>query len=147
MPETARIQEKDLWKLEVLFNPIFPVNTTANNENSVKQRRFLKMVLSHFYYSQSKHSNHRWYQDLVKRLMNNPLFRDLWVEVQQMPMGEMNEIENFTNKDFFTTPDGKQLHFYYFALPAFKDPRFLIEMHVPADRETFEYLDSMSGKK
>lgn len=132
-----KVYGNNLWKLEVMFTSH---SSTINDQNSPERRHFLAMTLAHFYHTQRKHSNEKWYQDLLKKLMNIPLFRELWIEIQAMPTKETTFIENFAEKDFFQTSDGQKIHLYYFALPAFNDPRFLVEMHVPADRVTLDYL-------
>lgn len=136
---SERILQNNLWKLEVMFHSSFQSNYAFDEHDNYKRKEFLGVVLSHFYHSQRNHTHEKWYQELIKRMMDNLIFRELWIDVQHTVI-QPSTIENFFDKDFFKTRDGNSLHLYYFALPAFNDPRFSVELHVPANRDAFDYL-------
>ena len=103
---------------------------------------FLLKALLYFKYTQKNRTRERWYQELIKKMMNNKLFKELWIESQSKVSNEYN-YSNFIAKYIVKKDKGinRQLNFYFFMIPVFRDPRFVIDYHIPANKQTFEYFE------
>lgn len=91
--------------------------------------------------AQRTKTKERWYQDHIKHMMNNNLFRELWPQAQKQVYFKY-DVTNYANKAITKKDkDGeKVLDFYFFVLPVYGDPRFSIEFYVPSDIETFQHF-------
>lgn len=126
--------------LEIIFSPDFPPNKNQAEENKKQWYAFQTKVLVQFQYAQRTRTKEKFYTELVGRMMKNPLFRELWLQAQQLTTQDI--ATNYGEKVFINPKNPKQvLRFTFFVVPMFKNPRFDIEFHVPADRETFEYFE------
>lgn len=114
-------------------------NKHLKGEKLKEWHDFLLEAIGQFKYEHRTRTKEKWYLDLVKKMMNDDLFRKLWKEAQipsKQPL--------FRDYSRFTTPHPKDknklLTFDIFCVHLIKDPRFFIEFQVPADLETFNYF-------
>jgi transcriptional regulator with XRE-family HTH domain len=126
--------------LTIVFNPDFILNKSGEVE---ERKKFLLRVLTHFQYSQKNRTRERWYQELIKGLMNNKQFQELWPTAQRQ-RGIESDILNFSMKSL-KTKTGEELQFYVFLTPVYADPRFILELHVPANKKTLEYFEDQNN--
>lgn len=125
--------------LELVFSLETYLNNLYTSEELENWHNWLEELLIHFRKAQRNRTKEDWYIKLIKKQMNNDLFRKLWGKTIGM------NLKNFTTdhglKTFIHPQDiTKRLRFYFFIVPVVKDPRFDIELHVPADLETFQYF-------
>jgi transcriptional regulator with XRE-family HTH domain len=142
-PQHLKVIEEKLPSLvEIVFEPNFNEGTLSSN-TSEDRKRFLLRFLKHFKYAQQARSREKWYEDLVKKMMNNDIFRELW-PAARIQNFEAYEVCNATGKDIFLTRADEQVHlqFHSFLMPIFGDPRFLVELSTPMSSETFDYFVS-----
>src|SRR3989344_6947150 len=69
--------------IEAIFDPNFILNRTKHPKELQERKKYLLRVLLHYLYEQRVRTGERWYQDLIKRMMNNSLFRELWPQALQ----------------------------------------------------------------
>lgn len=143
VPEETQKQRKKNYPR--IIENIFDQNSPFSNHNSSKVSQdeidFFKRVVLIFQYKQKNRINERWYQDLLKKMMNNDLFRKIWLEVQQNPSPDIDVTRcgNKINLHNIST-DEQDLKMYFFVSPVFKDPRFEIEFYIPTDLQTYKYF-------
>lgn len=125
--------------LELVFDPRFILNHPKNESEKKKRHEFLIRMLSHFQHAQKTRTREKWYQNLIKRMMNNELFKQLWSESQNY-VSVTYDVANYSPKFGIPSKEGQILNLYMFIVPVLKDSRFTIEFHTPADKETFEYF-------
>lgn len=128
--------------LELVFDPHFILNHPKNESEKKKRHEFLVRMLSHFQHAQKTRTREKWYQNLIKRMMNNELFKELWSKSQNYT-SVIYDVANYSPKFGIPAKEGKILNLYMFIVPVLKDPRFTIEFHTPADKETFEYFENI----
>ncbi|HSX39891.1 MAG TPA: hypothetical protein VLI92_04865, partial [Candidatus Saccharimonadales bacterium] len=97
-----------------------------------EDKSFYINMLVDFQLSQSGRTKERWYKDLIKRMLENDTFRELWSNLNTYN-SEKYQIDGFAIKSMHG------LKFYFFVLPVITDPRFFVEYYVPADVKTFKY--------
>ena len=128
--------------IDIIFDPDFSQNKTQNITESKERREFMVKTLMQFQHAQRQRTNEHWYQQLIKHMMGNSVFHDVWLEVRKK-MTERPLIADFSKKTI-KAKEGKKLNFYFFLTQLFNDPRFYIELYVPKDIETYKYFQ---GKK
>jgi transcriptional regulator with XRE-family HTH domain len=142
-PEIRKVIENEKpCLLEVVLHPNSPLRTFVSDEEKERGIEFFKRLLIHFQDEQKNRINEKWYQDLIKRLMGNDIFSDLWPKIQQQTKYDF-DVSKFGNKVLMQSvkDDGKTLDLYFFLVPVFKDPRFDIEFYVPANLESYKYFE------
>ncbi len=129
--------------LEILFNDkLIRNDDTRGKLLENRMRDFLKTIILNFKYEQRNRTKEKWYIDHVKSLMQNDLFRELWVETDMRDRANA-VIGKFATKSFIYPKDtSKMLHFFLFVVPVLKDPRFEIEFLIPQDKETYNFYTS-----
>jgi hypothetical protein len=147
--ENFYIAEKTLGKsvkkgkpnvLEIIFNPNFPLNKSGSQEDQAGWHAFLEYVVVQFQHAHRGRTREKFYTDLLGKMMTNPLFRDIWLKSQGAKI--QGVAKNYGIKVFMNPKNPKKkLTFNFFIVPVLTDPRFDIEFHTPADRETFEYFE------
>lgn len=138
------IKKEKLHILKIVFNPEFILNHPKNDEGKKRRYAFLIRMLLHFQYAQRARTREKWYQNLIKHMMNNNLFKMLWSESQNHT-SDSYDVSNYAPKFGIPAKDGGVLNLYMFLVPILKDPRFTVEFYVPADRETFEYFNKQKA--
>ncbi len=136
-----REAEKNMpWVLEIAFDPNLITNR-KDNFDEIERKDFLLRMLIEFLYEQRGRTRERWFQELIKRMMDNKLFRELWPEAQRQTKLECN-FTNFGYKSLIAIEGNKRqkLNFYYFVIPVFRNPRFLVQFYLPMDLETSKYF-------
>jgi hypothetical protein len=132
------VEEKFPNMIEIMFDPNFILNRSTEANKIDERNQFLLRILHHFQYAQRNRSREKWYQELVKRMMSNDMFRKLW-PIAQRDNGYHSDIINFAKKSL-TTENGQVLDFYIFLVPLYADPRFMLELHIPANEKTYEHF-------
>lgn len=134
-----RIREKNPWLIEILFDPDFIMNRLLKGRELQHWHNFLLRFVIHYKYSQRTRTKEKWYIDLIKRLMNNNLFRETWQRAQDTKLTEI-AVKYGMEPLIHPEDDSKRLNFHIFAVPVLTDPRIDIEFDVPADIETYKYF-------
>lgn len=131
------------WILEIIFNQNFPLNKTDNQEEENARLEFLKTAVTLFRNAQRERTKERWYCDLIKRLMSIDLFREIWINSQNDTLSSYDNSSFVAKSIIKKNRDGSKniYKFFYFIEPVYKDQRFLIDYHVPADLETFKLYE------
>jgi transcriptional regulator with XRE-family HTH domain len=126
--------------LEILFHPKLMQDFNLKEEELHYWKEYLSQIITHFNYSQRLRTKEKFYINLIQKLMANKLFVELWQKAQTM---EINDIATNYGIKRFINPKKKNssLNFRFFVVPMYKDPRFDIEFHVPADKETAEFFE------
>lgn len=132
--------KSNLRVLDLLFGQMpDAANQTSMPDES--QLLLLKTIIAEFKYEHRHRTKEKWYIDHVKKLIDNELFRSLWIEVQAKPDRGVI-LAKYTKKHFVHPGDtSKMLNFYIFIVPVLEDPRFEVELHVPIDIETYAYYN------
>lgn len=126
------------WVIEEIFKPGFVLNKINTPKEWKKRKEHLLRTLVHFQYKQKAWSREKWYLDLIKRMMENELFRELW-PLAQNHAADPSDIFHFGQKSI--PCEGKMLNFRFFIVPVFRDPRFMVEFFVPSDLKTHQYFE------
>lgn len=133
------VRKNTPWMFELEYDPELPQNKYLKDKELEKWHDTLRNYLVHFKYVQRTRTKERWYIDIVKKMMKNDLFRKLWKEAQASDYSQLlKEYARVTA----TPPENPNivLHFDVFNVPLLKEPRVDVELHVPADLETFNYF-------
>lgn len=117
--------------LENLFDLNYPQNKYLKGNELQKWHEYLTKLLAQFQYLQKTRTKEKWYIDLIKKLMGNSLFRELWPKA--LLTKEMELIGNFGYKTvILTTNKQERQNYYFFVMPVIKDSRFQVELYMPA---------------
>ncbi len=138
--EQQQIEEKLPWVFEEVFKSSYSLNKAETADKIEERKQYLIRVLTHFQYEQRMRTREKWYQDLVRRMMDNELFRELWPRAQRQ-MSNKPDVLNFGYKEVKSDIE-TLLKFYFFSVPVFRDPRFSVELYVPKDIETFQHYQN-----
>lgn len=143
------LQEGSPNLLEIVFDPDFKLNKDCllegKKENVDKRKRFLIEMLKAFKYYQRSRTKEGWYIRLIKKMLDNELFRELWIKSSYEKIINAQFLPPFIRKTTLDSNDvQKQLSTYMFITPFLEDPRFEIELYTPADIYTFHYFQKMS---
>jgi transcriptional regulator with XRE-family HTH domain len=127
--------------IEVTLHANFKLNKDCAKNNNLNERKiFIVKMLRAFKYAQRGRTKEKWYVELMKKMMGNKLFRELWQHtVESDP--ELDFIANFAQKTSIDPSNNKELKVNMFIVPYLQDPRFEIEFYSPADLATFKYFD------
>src|SRR3990172_4591394 len=122
--ETTKRQQEYIGKtlprvIELAFDTNLPINKPQTPEVDEKRKIFLLRTLKHFQHALKDKTHEKWYRDLIRRMMANKLFRDLWIESQTTVFE--NDIMNFSSQTFVKEESKsiKYLNFYFFLVPVF----------------------------
>jgi transcriptional regulator with XRE-family HTH domain len=127
--------------LEILFDENYVLNKYLKGKELSEWHDFLIQMLTQFIYIQRSRTKDNWYISLIRKMMNNNLFKELWQKAQFTK--KIGVIKDFGYKRLIHPNDNsKILEFYFFLESLMKDPRFQIELHVPANKETFDFFNS-----
>ncbi|MDP4011453.1 MAG: hypothetical protein Q8P72_04470 [Candidatus Roizmanbacteria bacterium] len=142
------IQEGSPNLLEIVFDPDFKLNKDSllegKIENVDKRKRFLIEMLKAFKYYQRSRTKEGWYIRLIKKMLDNELFRELWIKSSYEKIINTQFLPPFIRKTTLDSNNArKQLSTYMFITPFLEDPRFEIELYTPADVYTFHYFQKM----
>jgi len=135
--------------IEITFNAEYELNNKLlikTNKELSERKRFLTTMLKDFKYHQRHRTRERWYVDFVRRMMNNPLFRETWMKTEDIVDPDLDLITNFAIKRV-PSPINRNdiLSTFIIITPYREDPRFEIEFHIPADTKTFNYFESIKN--
>lgn len=132
------IYKSNLRVLDLLFSELSKTNHMDRSLDG-EFMSFLRNIITEFKYEHRHRTKEKWYIDHIKKLMDNELFRQLWMETG-MKRDENTILGKYSLKHFVNPKDtSKLLNFYIFIVPVLRDPRFEVELHVPMDIETFNY--------
>jgi transcriptional regulator with XRE-family HTH domain len=137
--QLQKIKNYQVNILEILFDENYILNKYLKNKESDEWHIFLIYMLSQFKLIQKSRMKDLWYVSLLKKMMNNDLFKNSWQKAQFIPnSGIMKDfgLKKLINPDY----KSKRLEFFFFLEPLIIDPRFQIELHIPANKETFDYF-------
>jgi transcriptional regulator with XRE-family HTH domain len=135
-----QIEEETPWIHEIVFHPDFLPNKTKSDEEFKVRKEFLRTMLIQFQNAQKTRTREKWYLDHIKDMMNNSLFREIWLKSQHnRGLNVVNYAEKTVTKKL--GKERVELNFYFFMQPLFGDPRFFIEFYLPSDLATFQYFD------
>lgn len=125
--------------LELIFDPNFIQNKCLKDKEMEEWHNFLLQLLVIMKTSFQKWTKEKWYLDFIRKMMNNDLFRNLWVQAK-IPQ----EVEGFCSyyKKSLVNPEdtNKRLNFYIFDTTLIQDPRFITSFHTPADAQTYNFF-------
>ncbi len=125
--------------LELLFDPNFPQNKYFKGADLKEWHHNLVRVLIHFRSVYKTILKDTWFLGVVKKMMNNDLFRESWKRAQNTQTDILTT--RYGNKAFVNPKNhAKKLTFNFFVVPLHDDPRFEIEFFNPADAETTEFF-------
>jgi len=98
-------------------------------------------VIKHYQYDQRSNSRERWYQDLIKKMMDNSLFKEIWENAQKRMSHNLN-FTNFVEKTIYfeTQKDVIELQLNFFTVPVFRNPRYFVEFFVPSNKTAFDFF-------
>lgn len=127
--------------LELAFSTHLFINHAETEEEKEARDHFLLVLTVHFIDSHRTRTRERWYLDLMKKMMNNKLFRELWKEALSHLEGT-TDFMNFGDKSLFINEKGKKkrLSLNFFDVPLFHNHCYWVEYYVPSDLETFKYF-------
>jgi hypothetical protein len=126
--------------LSNIFDPDFILNTKSNLTH--EREMYLVRMLAHFRNVNASRVSEKWYSELISSMMNNDLFNKTWQKSQTYELDqEIVDVLNFGEKYVMPPQSKKKLHFNFFVIPIFRDPRFTIEFSTPADLDTFTYFE------
>lgn len=125
--------------IEMVFDPAYVQNQHLIGKEVVVWHKNLLRFLTHFKNLQKTITKDPWYIATIKRMMNNSLFRRLWMQVER---GETEFVTTRYGEKIFIHPDDtkKRLNFTIFVVPLLNDPRFELEFFNPVDEETTEFF-------
>src|SRR3989339_372370 len=118
--------------IEVTFSSHFILNkqSLVNKERADQRKNFLVAMLKDFKYQQRNRTKNKWYIQFVKKMMNNELFRELWMRTDEIIDPDMDLIVNFAIKKAVSPQDPtKILTLYLTIIPYREDPRFEVELY------------------
>lgn len=120
--------------------------TEINPDLLHAQYNFLKDLIFKFKYEQRYRTKEKWYITHLRELMDNELFRKLWMETNIK--NELDGVIGKYSERSFIDPNDKNkiLNFNLFVLPVLKDPRFELTMFVPKDVETHRHYAAISNQ-
>jgi transcriptional regulator with XRE-family HTH domain len=107
-------------------------------------RPFKEYQIAHFKFEQEDNTDEAWYRKLLRRLNNDNEFRKLWAKT---PAAKASHFYEYEFNEFIGNWRGKKetLKFHLFAThPAF-DFRFYIQVHQPADNNTYKFYQKFKG--
>ncbi len=133
---------------EVTFSPDFLLNKHfLDGKEGEYRKTFLTNMIHDFRYHQRNRTKEKWYIHLMKELMENELFRELWQCSNEKLVTNSNKVTNFAQKRGFNknSPD-KHLNMYMFIIPYLRDPRFEVELYTPSDLTTFKYFSQLTSQ-
>jgi len=138
------VQDSVPCSLEFVFNPEFPQNKYLTDEKEIAVWRNLQLEkLVRFRLAHQGNTSERWYQDIIQRLMKFPLFVEMWKKVHKQ--SEEKGIANYEYKNLVDPEHTEQrLAFHILRSPLLQDPRFLMNYHIPANRETIGRYNEFS---
>lgn len=126
--------------LELMFHPDFAQNKLRKDSDLEEWKKGLMHLLIHFRHAHSMRTKERWYMELVARMMNTPLFRQLWNESQDIVLTDV--LVQYSARTLILPSDPKHsLHFNIFYVPVREDPRFTLEFHTPSDASTMKAFE------
>ncbi|PIZ62610.1 hypothetical protein COY16_03690 [Candidatus Roizmanbacteria bacterium CG_4_10_14_0_2_um_filter_39_13] len=132
--------------IEVTFHSEFILNKEfmRNKFFALKRKIFLTTMLKDFKEHQRNRTKDRWYIDFIKKMLGNPLFREIWTQTDNVVDPLLDHVTNFAIKTAFH-PNNPNiiLTTYLMVTPYREDPRFEIEFYTPANMETFKYFNSL----
>ncbi|MCR4326514.1 MAG: helix-turn-helix domain-containing protein, partial [Candidatus Roizmanbacteria bacterium] len=127
--------------LDVHFNILYPKIQRDSPNEILPTKEYLTYILFRFRVQQQRRTREKWYIDLVQKLMDNELFREIWQKTERMDeqlLGGDYSLRKVPNKQ---TPQGFLTH-HFFATQLIFDPRFYTGWFVPADIETFSHYQT-----
>ncbi len=117
--------------LENLFDQNFPQNKYLKGDEFKQWQNELIRVVAHYQYQQKTRTKEDWYTKHIKKMMNNSLFKQIWQKA--LVTKNIDIIDNFGYQSVVISKDKtKRYNYYFFILPLFKDPRFDVELYMPA---------------
>lgn len=137
--ERQSIYRKTPTAIEIIFDPKYTQNRYLVGEEVDAWHKNLLRFLTHFKNLQKSITRDKWYIATIRRMMDNELFRTLWLKVQH---GETEIVTTRYGKKIFVHPEDtkKRLYFNIFVAPLYKDPRFELEFFSPSDDQTAAYF-------
>jgi len=135
----SEILKKDITILDVVFSQEYILNQNLTTEEEKKRHNFLLFMLASYQQIQRNRTKESWYIAQIRRLLPNPIFRELW---QEISTNKIVALIGYYGQKSVIEPNasGKILNFYFFIESVVKDPRFSVELYVPANVETHAYF-------
>ena len=125
--------------IEIVFQNNFVNNLDLKGKELEEWRHWLIELLVHFRNAQQNRTKEKWYIDLISKMMDNPLFQEIWKKSQSH---EMFKLAKHGTKVLIHPKDSKKrLRLYFYVVPLLNDPRFELELCSPADKETYNFFD------
>jgi transcriptional regulator with XRE-family HTH domain len=124
---------------ELIFNPEIAKGLIIRGKDNSYWYEWAKENIGQFKIEHHYHSNEPWFQQLMKKLMPLPHFREMWNEVRSHTFkGLIHRYSHFTilAEQF---KEESRLSFNAFILPYFRDRRFDLTLFVPVDNETWKF--------
>lgn len=136
------IKENRPWIFEIEYDPKLAQNEKLKGKYKKEWREALLQWLIQFIHVEKGRTKEKWYVEMVKKMMNNSLFRETWDKAQLAKPGA--ELTYFYNLFPVVHPEDskKVLYFKSFNISSIIDPRIDIEFQVPANIETYKYFYS-----
>ena len=127
--------------IEILFDKNYAQNKIVKGKKDYEAwSNHLTSVLAQFMHVQRHRTKEKWYQDLIKGMMNSDLFRIHWEKAQAV--SQLSEATNYFQETDVVPADTKlHLTFNLFTIPVQTDLRFEVEFYTPANLETFKYFE------
>ena len=127
--------------LEILFDENYSQNTRFKGKKDYSVwSTHLTSVLAQFMKVQRDRTKEKWYTDLIKKMMNNDLFRTHW-EKARSTIHTSKVVNYFQETDAVPEDSRLRLTFNLFTIPVQTDLRFEVEFYTPANLETFKYFE------
>lgn len=125
--------------IEMVFDPHYVQNEHLTGEEKKIWHANLFRFLLHFKNLQKSITRDQWYSDVIKKMMNNDLFREIWRKTHD---AEADFLTTRYGKKIFVHPDDhtKRFQFNIFVVPLLKDPRFEMEFYNPSNPETIDFF-------
>lgn len=137
MYELFDIPVKKQEQIEGEFPNILELLFKLSSYNE-ERKQFLLQTLALFQYEQRDRSRQKWHQELVKKMMRNELFRELWPLAQK----QVNKGLNFDDvfRKYKIKVNRKNLEFLVVNSKLKDDPRYILESYIPANKTSLQYL-------
>ena len=106
------------------------------------QKDFLLSITRQFLFDNRNRTTHKWYIELMRRLMQIPEFKDLYKEAINRSSDDLI-LDFATQKVFHRDYPNQTLLFHMFNVPLYWDRRISLEYLIPANIETFNFYENL----
>lgn len=140
------LEEEIYIKTPCIIDMQFDQRRSVMGKLSAKElteyKYMLTQMLVQFRLINDRWKNEEWYRNLLSRMKDNQLFREIWAESSS----EENQKMVKSSKKVFIHPrdPSKRIHLDLIVSPLIDDPRFEIEYLYPANSEAFKFFNNNS---